>query len=152
MNKNAKTKKKNQDPTQAVGQMMMPLAVAISQGLRELVIDTGVSVVQQLLEDDRTELCGQRYQHDPERKAGRGGHAPSALPFGGRKVQFRRPRAIGKDGHEVPLPLWQQLAEHDPLDDRCCDARPAAELVARRLAEIPCVGAASGHIISAAPL
>jgi len=118
MNKNAKTKKKNQDPTQAVGQMMMPLAVAISQGLRELVIDTGVSVVQQLLEDDRTELCGQRYQHDPERKAGRGGHAPSALPFGGRKVQFRRPRAIGKDGHEVPLPLWQQLAEHDPLDDR----------------------------------
>lgn len=118
MKKNAKKSTKTQDPTQAVGQMMMPLAVAISQGLRELVISTGVEVVQQLLEDDRTELCGPRYKHNPERKAGRGGHTTSSLPFGGRMVQFRRPRVIGKDGQEMPLPLWQQLAEQDPMAER----------------------------------
>jgi putative transposase len=118
MKKDARKSTETQDPTQAVGQMMLPLAVAISQGLRELVISTGAEVVRQLLEDDRTALCGPRYQHNPERKAGRGGHTTSTLPFGGRMVQFRRPRVIGKDGHEVPLPLWQQLAEQDPMDER----------------------------------
>lgn len=116
MKKNAKKTPETQDQTLAVGQMMIPLAIAISQGLRELVISTGVEVVQQLLEDDRTELCGPRYRHDPERKAGRGGHTASSLPLGGRMVQFRRPRVIGKEGHEVPLPLWQQLSEQDPYD------------------------------------
>ena len=118
MKKNARNKTKTQDPATTVGQIMLPVVVAISEGLRELVLSSGVEVVSQLLEEDRSEVCGPRYRHDPNRQARRGGHVNGALPFGGRIVNLRRPRAIGVDGREIPLPLWQQLAESDPLDER----------------------------------
>jgi transposase-like protein len=70
-----------------------------------------------LLEDERTQLCGERYRHDAERRAMRAGHAPGELVMGGRKVRVSRPRARTADGaKELELPSWQTFSRQDPLE------------------------------------
>ena len=60
--------------------------------LQELVVASGLKVLEAMLEDDRVAVCGPRYAHQPERQAYRAGHAPSQVVLGGRKVAIRRPR------------------------------------------------------------
>jgi putative transposase len=52
--------------------------------LMELVVSTGLQVVAAMLEEDRTALCGRRYQHQPQRAAGRAGTTASEVVLGGR--------------------------------------------------------------------
>jgi transposase-like protein len=70
-----------------------------------------------MLEDDRTAICGPRYQHQVERTASRAGTVPSEVVLGGRKVSIRRPR-VRAEGEEVPLPTFQAFADSDPLNRR----------------------------------
>jgi hypothetical protein len=51
------------------------LAFTLRRGLREFVIHSGMKVLSELLEQERTELCGPRYKHEPERMARRYGYA-----------------------------------------------------------------------------
>ena len=74
--------------------------------LQELVVTSGLKVLEAMLEEDRVAVCGPRYAHQPARRAYRAGHAPSEVVLGGRKVAVRRPR-VRRDGHEVPLPSVQ---------------------------------------------
>ena len=59
--------------------------------LQELVVASGLKVLEAMLEDDRVAVCGPRYAHQPERQAYRAGHAPSQVVLGGRKVATTRP-------------------------------------------------------------
>src|SRR5260370_35171066 len=68
------------------------LAFTLRRGLREFIVSSGMKVLDELLEQERTELCGPRYKHEPERAAHRAGHATGELAMGGRRVQVRRPR------------------------------------------------------------
>jgi len=87
--------------------------------LQDLVVNAGFEALGQLLESERTAVCGPRYQHAGEaRSAYRSGHAPGELVLGGRKVSVRRPRARTLKGHEVTLPSWQKFSAEDPLEDR----------------------------------
>ena len=70
-----------------------------------------------MLEDDRTALCGTRYQPQSERRALRAGTVPSKVVLGGRKVAIRRPR-VRADGREVVLPTFRTMADADPLNRR----------------------------------
>src|SRR5947208_4278210 len=70
-----------------------------------------------MLEDDRTAICGVRYQHQAERHASRAGTVPSEVVLGGRKVAIRRPR-VRADGREVVLPTFRTMADADPLNRR----------------------------------
>ena len=70
-----------------------------------------------MLEEDRTAICGPRYQHQADRPASRAGTVPSEVVLGGRKVAIRRPR-VRADGEEVPLPTFQAMASDDPLNRR----------------------------------
>jgi putative transposase len=88
--------------------------------LFELMIRSGLRVLDAMLEEDRTTLCGPRYVHDATRAASRAGTVPSEVVLGGRKVAVQRPRVRG-DGHEVPLPTFQALAARDPLDRRALE-------------------------------
>src|SRR5215471_16824107 len=81
------------------------LAFALRRGLREFVVESGMKALSDLLEQERTELCGPRYKHEPERAAHRAGHATGELAMGGRRVQVRRPRAR-PDERELELPTW----------------------------------------------
>jgi transposase-like protein len=79
-----------------------------------------MKAVEGLLEQERSELCGPRYEHDARRAAWRAGHAPSELAMGGRRVSMPRPRVRTKKG-EVPLPSWERFAKEDPLSRRAVE-------------------------------
>ena len=81
---------------------------------------SGLKVLEAMLEEDRSAVCGPRYAHQPERQAYRAGHTPSQVVLGGRKVAIRRPRAR-RDGAEVPLPTARAFTDADPLNRRVVD-------------------------------
>ena len=80
-------------------------------------VRSGLRVLDAMLEEDRTALCGPRYAHTAVRHASRAGTVPSEVVLGGRKVGIQRPR-VRAGGREVPLPTVQTLAQTDPLNRR----------------------------------
>src|SRR5712691_11868455 len=96
---------------------LVDLLVDTRAELMELAVASGLKVLHTMLEEDRTAICGPRYQHQAERAATRTGTAPSAVVLGGRKVHIRRPR-VRANGEEVVLPTFQVFADTDPLDRR----------------------------------
>jgi len=112
---------------QAVGQRQAPesqrhlplvdLLMDTRAELTELVVRSGLKVLEAMLEEDRVAICGPRYVHQPERDAVRAGTTSTEVVLGGRKVGLRRPRVrAGKK--EVPLPTFQAMAATDPLHRR----------------------------------
>ena len=96
---------------------LVDLLVDTRAELMELAVASGLQVLTTMLEEDRTAICGRRYQHQAERPASRTGTAPSEVVLGGRKVALRRPR-VRANGAEVPLPTFQLMASEDPLNRR----------------------------------
>jgi len=96
---------------------LVDLLVDTRAELMELAVASGLKVLHAMLEDDRTAICGPRYQHQAERSASRAGTVPSEVVLGGRKVQIRRPR-VRADGEEVALPTFHAFADTDPLNRR----------------------------------
>ena len=60
--------------------------------LREVMVWFGMEAFAGMLEDDRTELCGQRHHPQVDRKAYRYGYDEGRVVLGGRKVTMRKPR------------------------------------------------------------
>jgi putative transposase len=96
---------------------LVDLLVDTRTELLELAITSGLKVLQTMLEEDRTAICGPRYAHQAERIASRGGTVSSEVVLGGRKVALRRPR-VRANGQEVGLPTFQLMANEDPLNRR----------------------------------
>lgn len=97
---------------------LVALKEVIRQELREFVVSAGMVALSELLEEERTEVCGPRYRHEPRRTARRAGHVGGELVMGGRRVSVKRPRARSVDGREVELPSWKHFSVEDPLHDR----------------------------------
>ena len=72
----------------------LPLVALLvdTQAELELMVRSGLRVLDAMLEEDRTALCGPRYVHQPARAASRAGTVPSEVVLGGRKVAVARPR------------------------------------------------------------
>jgi len=102
------------------GQLWLHLGL-VREALYETVIAAGLACVDEVLEAERSRLCGTRYQHQPERQALRAGHVASSLVLGGRRVAVSRPRARSVDGHEMSLPSWREWSTHDPLTERAVE-------------------------------
>jgi transposase-like protein len=117
--------RKKKAESKGAAQMLLPLLglmATIKGALFELVLGSGLGVLQALLEQEREQLCGARYRHDPTRKASRAGYADEAeLVLGGRRVAVKRPRARSRDGKEVPLASWERFAAEDPLNARAVE-------------------------------
>lgn len=94
------------------------ILVDIRKGLRELMVTVGLAAVLELLEADRTALCGPRSQLQQERKASRYGYDSGKLVVGGRKISVRKPRVRSPEGREMPLPAWKEFSDEDPLRSR----------------------------------
>ena len=71
---------------------LVDLLVDARTELFELAVRSGLKVLESMLEEDRTVLCGPRYAHLTERLASRAGTVSSEVVLGGRKVAVRRPR------------------------------------------------------------
>jgi putative transposase len=96
---------------------LVDLLIDTRAELTELVVRSGMKVLEALLEEDRTAICGPRYQHRVDRDRVRAGTTGSTVVLGGRKVHIRRPRVrAGKT--EVPLPSFEAMAHTDPLNRR----------------------------------
>ncbi|MCC7069902.1 MAG: IS256 family transposase [Deltaproteobacteria bacterium] len=110
---------KKSEVRQGVQQLVLDIPEIVGRELHEIVVGAGMSVLAKMLEAEREKLCGPRYVHSTARTASRGGHADGAeLALGGRRVAVKRPRVIGKDGHEVKLRTWEILAGDDALHER----------------------------------
>jgi transposase-like protein len=119
MKKNA-SRRTNSQPT-TLSQTMFDAMRDARSSLHAAVIQAGMGVLQAMLEEDRTQLCGPRYAHDADRAASRAGFALGELSMGGRRVQVRRPRVRAVDGREVPLETWEKFSAADPLTPRAID-------------------------------
>ena len=93
-----------------------------------------------MLEAERTALCGERYKHDSSRRATRGGTTRGELALGGRRVTLPRPRVVDREGRELALSTWTELANTDPLDARALEQMAigvATRKYARSLEPLP---------------
>src|SRR3954470_5648728 len=118
---------------------LVDLLVDTRAELMELAVASGLKVLTTMLEEDRTALCGPRYQHQVERQVSRAGTVPSEVVLGGQKVALRRPR-VRANGEEVPLPTFQAMASEDPLNRRVVEQMlvgVATRQYARSLEPVP---------------
>ena len=102
--------------------------------LQELVVASGLQVLEAMLEEDRAAVCGPRYAHQPARQAYRTGPTPSQVVLGGRKVAIRRPRARARrrGGSVANGPGIRECGPAEPARgrpdaDRCGDPPVCAE-------------------------
>jgi putative transposase len=117
------------------------VVIRAGAALRELVIATGLSVFEAMLEEDREALCGpagawQRGQ----RTAYRYGYEQGRVVLGGRKVQLSRPRVRRVGGEELSLPSWVAMRQEDPLHERAFEQMVvgvSTRKYARSLEELP---------------
>jgi putative transposase len=125
---------------------LVDLLVDTRSALMDLAVASGLQVLEAMLEDDRTAICGHRYQHQMERHASRAGTVPSEVVLGGQKVALRRPR-VRANGEEVPLPTFQAMASEDPLNRRVVEQMlvgVATRQYARSLEPLPAAMASRG--------
>jgi transposase-like protein len=101
--------------------MLQVLGEVIRLELREFVISAGMEALKAVLEEERTAICGPRYEHQGGRRAYRSGHTMGELVLGGRRVQVSRPRARGLEGKEEHLPSWRAFSASDPLEKRALE-------------------------------
>lgn len=100
-------------------QLKLPGVLVSTHGhLMQLCIESGLATLAAMLEDDRTRLCGPRYQPQAERTAYRMGTCPGQVVLGGRKIRVQRPRARSVENEELALPSWEQMTREDPLEER----------------------------------
>lgn len=100
--------------------LVTPLAQVVRQELREFVIGQGMAALHQMLEEERTRLCGPAYTRGDRSGPRRAGSAQGELVMGGRRVRVRRPRVRDEDG-EVALPCWEEFSAEDPLAERALE-------------------------------
>jgi putative transposase len=98
-----------------------PLGVAgvlidVQHAFQGLCLQAGLAVIHQLMEEDRTELCGPKGVPDAARRAVRGGTTPSSIVFGGQRLAIERPRVRDLERGEVALPSYEWAAQADPLN------------------------------------
>ena len=117
MKKNAKKKKKSNQAPPASRQRTLRLAEFVQRNLLSFVIVEGMKALDEVLEQDREQLCGPSHGKGPVGAPVRWGHTDGRLVMGGQRVTVRKPR-VRQDGKEVPLPTWSDFADEDPLDGR----------------------------------
>jgi transposase-like protein len=99
----------------------LSLSSLVRRELHEFVVGAGMAALDELLEQERTALCGPRYAHVAGRRARRAGHVAGELVLGGRRVQVVRPRARSMAGEELALPSWRRFSDEDPLHRRALE-------------------------------
>jgi len=86
---------------------MGQLTETVKEGLLALAVGAGLQVMQVMMEESVTALCGPKGHHDPNRSAVRHGTEDGSATLGGRRVPVRRPRVRSADrSAEVAVPAY----------------------------------------------
>ena len=109
----------NKTAPAATAELVMPDTVAVAmddlaetvrEGLLALAVGAGLQVMQVMMAESVTAVCGPKGQHDAERKAVRHGSEDGSVTLGGRRVPVRRPRVRTADGTtEVAVPAYDRV-------------------------------------------
>jgi putative transposase len=119
---------------QRVQEALGQLVGAAKDGLLALSVGVGLGVLNELMEEEVSEVVGPKGRHDPERVAVRHGHESGEVTLGGQRVAVQRPRARSVDGsEEVALCTYAHFADRDPLQ-RVVLERTLAGVSTRRYA------------------
>ncbi len=117
---------------ETVSVAMGELAANLKEGLLALAVGAGLQVMDALIDESVTGLCGPRGRHDPDRVAGRHGTEAGSVTLGGRRVGMRRPRVRTQDGSaEVVVPAYELFASTELLGELALE-RMMAKLSTRR--------------------
>ena len=84
----------------------------------ELCIRAGQQVLDAMMEQDRTALCGPRWKRDPDRQAGRAGTTPSEVTLSDSADAPSRPQSVGAGGRAS----FAFASHRDPLDAHAVNA------------------------------
>lgn len=122
---------------------MGDIADAVREGLLALAVGAGLQVMDALMAESVTAICGPKGRHDPGRDAVRHGSDDGSVTLGGRRVPVRRPRVRTADGaSEVAVPAYELFSGTELLDSMALE-RMMAKLSTRRYrAGLEPVGAA----------
>ena len=113
---------------------MNELAGAVREGLLALAVGAGLQVMQVMMEENVTAVCGPKGRHVPDRAAVRHGREDGAVVLGGRKVAVRRPRVRTADrSTEVPIAAYETFTSTELLGELALE-KMMAKLSTRRYA------------------
>ena len=88
----------------------------MQDSLESLAIEIGLLVASDILENEVTRLCGERYQHREDRAHTRYGHQRGVVILAGQKLPIDRPRVRrAGGGREVPLETYARLQSPDAM-------------------------------------
>ncbi len=111
---------------------MADLAETVKEGLLALAVGAGFGVMQVMMAESVTGLCGPKGVHDPDRTAVRHGSEDGSVTLGGRRVPVRRPRVRSADGStELPVAAYDVFTSTDLLGAMALQ-RMMAKLSTRR--------------------
>lgn len=97
---------------------MEDIAATMREGLLAMAVGAGLSVMQALMAESVTAVCGPKGKHQPERTAVRHGSEDGSVTLGGRRVPVRRPRVRAADGSgELRVPAYDLFAGTDLLGE-----------------------------------
>jgi putative transposase len=128
---------------ESVNVAMADIAATMREGLLAMAVGAGLSVMQSLMEESVTALCGPKGKHNPDRDAVRHGSEEGSVTLGGRRVGVRHPRVRSADGaKELPVPAYELFSSTELLGEMAM-AKMMAKLSTRRYgAGLEPVGAA----------
>jgi len=78
----------------------------VNSSFERFCLVAGIEAMEQMLCEDAQRLTGPCHSRRPERAGHRWGATKGPIGFHGGKVDVRRPRVRGCNGHEVQLPTW----------------------------------------------
>lgn len=107
-------------PFEKVRQLLLGMVAgmaAAKQDLMAWVQQLGLAALEEVFEADAIAIAGPKGKHLADRTHHRWGTTDTELPFGGRRIQVKRPRVRTKSG-EVKLPIVARFQAEDPLPER----------------------------------
>ena len=127
----------------SVNVAMADIAATMREGLMAMAVGAGLQVMQVLMDESVTDICGPKGKHLPDRGAVRHGSEDGSVSLGGRRVSVRRPRVRTADGTaEVPVAAYELFNGTELLGEMAM-TRMLAKLSTRRYsAGLEPVGAA----------
>ena len=127
----------------SVNVAMADIAATMREGLLAMAVGAGLQVMQVLMDESVTDICGPKGKHLPDRGAVRHGSEDGSVSLGGRRVSVRRPRVRTADGTaEVPVAAYELFNGTELLGEMAM-TRMLAKLSTRRYsAGLEPVGAA----------
>jgi len=116
----------------SVSVAMADIASTMREGLLAMAVGAGLSVMQSLMDESVSEICGPKGKHQPGREAVRHGTEDGAVTLGGRRVAVRRPRVRAADGSgEIGVPAYELFNSTELLGEMAM-TRMLAKLSTRR--------------------